>query len=359
MRIALIVYGSIDTLSGGYLYDRMLVEYMKSRGDQVAIISIPWRDYARNLLDNFSISLYKKLVDLPVDLVLQDELNHPSLFILNKAISRKRDFKIISIVHHLRSSEANPKLVNYFYRWVEKQYLQHVDGFVYNSISTQDSVEKLTKKNRPSVMAYPAGDRLHPEISHSQVAARSKLGGPLQIIFLGNVTPRKGLHVLLEALREIPPEYWRLTVVGSLGMDPRYAEEIRRSVHRSGIEKLVSFTGPLDERDLRSRLYRSQLMAVPSFHEGFGIAYLEGMGFGLPAIASSDGGAGEFVTHGVDGYLVPPGNPSLLYEYILRLSSDRVLLSRMSLAALNRYRNHSTWEESNSRIRYFLEKMSH
>jgi hypothetical protein len=74
MKLGLVIYGSLDTLSGGYLYDRKLVEYLRSQGDIVEIISLPWRNYASHLTDNFSFKLSTNL-----DILIQDELNHPSL----------------------------------------------------------------------------------------------------------------------------------------------------------------------------------------------------------------------------------------------------------------------------------------
>ena len=58
MRLGLLIYGSLDTLSGGYLYDRKLVEHLRRAGDSVEIISIPWRSYPAHLADNFSSRLY-------------------------------------------------------------------------------------------------------------------------------------------------------------------------------------------------------------------------------------------------------------------------------------------------------------
>jgi hypothetical protein len=43
MRVGLVIYGSLDTLTGGYLYDRALVNYLKALGDEVEVISLPWR----------------------------------------------------------------------------------------------------------------------------------------------------------------------------------------------------------------------------------------------------------------------------------------------------------------------------
>ena len=52
MRVGLVIYGSLETLSGGYLYDRKLVDYLRRQGDEVQIISFPGQDYARHLLHN-------------------------------------------------------------------------------------------------------------------------------------------------------------------------------------------------------------------------------------------------------------------------------------------------------------------
>jgi hypothetical protein len=127
MRFGLFIYGSLETISGGYLYDRQLVSYLEAQGDQVEIISIPWRSYTQHLLDNLSRDLYSRLINLQVDILLQDELNHPSLFDLNRRLKKSVNYRIISIVHHLRSSEDHPAWQNQFYSAVEKRYLKRVD----------------------------------------------------------------------------------------------------------------------------------------------------------------------------------------------------------------------------------------
>ena len=106
MRIGLVIYGNLDTLSGGYLYDRKLVEFLRDEGDEVEIISIPWRNYAAHLTDNFSPSLLGRLDSPNFDVLIQDELNHPSLFLLNRRLKSLVNYPIISIVHHLRSCET-------------------------------------------------------------------------------------------------------------------------------------------------------------------------------------------------------------------------------------------------------------
>ena len=137
-------------------------------------------------------------------------------------------------------------------------------------------------------------------------------------------------------------------------MDTDYVNQIMRRVRRSGLIDRIEFLGPLDENDLKQIMEDSHIMVMPSSYEGFGIAYLEGMGFGLPAIASTAGGAVEIISPGENGFLVPPDNADLLRAYLLEVIADRELLADMSLAALERYQCHPTWEDTTKRIRNFL-----
>ena len=94
---------------------------------------------------------------------------------------------------------------------------------------------------------------------------------------------------------------------------------------------------------------------MPSSYEGFGIVYLEGMHFGLPAIASTAGAAQEIITHGQNGFLVAPGDAAALAQCLKTLMKDRQLLLKMSLAAQRRAAAHPTWNESAARVRGFLQ----
>ena len=143
MRIGLVIYGTLETLSGGYLYDRKLVDYLRSQGDQVEIVSLPWRNYRRHLGDNWDRAFAQRLRDLSVDLLLQDELNHPSLFLRNGWLRGQVDYRFVSIVHHLRISEAWRPPLRSLFHLVERRYLQSVDGFLCNSATTHATVAAL------------------------------------------------------------------------------------------------------------------------------------------------------------------------------------------------------------------------
>ncbi len=354
MRVGLLIYGSLETVSGGYIYDRMLVEHLCRQGDQVEVISLPWHSYARHLAHNFSWTLYRRLRRASLDALLQDELNHPSLFWLNRRLRPRVRYPILAIVHHLRCSEARPAWQNSLYRWVERRYLASVDGFIFNSRTTKAAVEGVLGTSKPTTVAYPGADRLCLDVTPDQVTGRARSPGPLRILFFANLIPRKGLHTLVDAVSRLPQDGWRLDVVGSLEVDPAYVRAVRRQIEQTGVTDQVTLSGFLPDVQLADRLAGGHVLCVPSSYEGFGIVYLEGMGAGLPAVASDAGAAREIITHGRDGFLVPPGDAASLAHHIGTLIDDRERLARMSLAARQCYLAHPTWTQSAERIRHFL-----
>ncbi len=344
MRVGLIIYGSLDTRSGGYLYDRKLVEYLRSQGDSVKIVSLPWRNYTAHLTDNLHVKLPHN-----VDILIQDELNHPSLIVANRGI---HPYPVISLVHHLRCSELRPEWQNMFYRWVEKKYLQSVDGFILNSKTTKTVVDRFVKNEKPNIIAYPPTDRFGEPISEGEITERAK-SEHLRILFLGNLIYRKGLHTLLEAIRSQPSAF-KVDVVGSLTSDMQYTKKIEEYISRNRLSSFVFLHGPLDREPLIDKLKQAHALVVPSSYEGFGIVYLEGMCFGLPAIGTTAGAASEIITDGVDGFLTEPENAFALSERLKLLDERRDILLQMSLAARARYLRQPKWEETAGRIREFL-----
>ena len=343
MKIGLVVYGSLEAVTGGNVYDRMLVSHLRARRDEVEIISLQKRSYVGNLADNLSVTL-----PADVDILLQDELAHPSLLIPN---TRRRPYPVVSIVHNLHSSERRPRWQNAAYRLIEKRYAESVDGLVFNSSATLDSVRIGLGVKKRFIIAPPGGNRLGSWTGEG-VRARAFEDGPLRIIFLANVTALKGLHVLLDALALLPHDRFELDVVGSCEMEPAHGQAMQQQAARLGAR--VIFQGVLDSNPLIERLKHAQVMVIPSYYEGFGIAYLEGMAFGLPAIGTAAGAVPEMISPGVNGYLIEPGDSESLAKRLNALDSDRNGLARMSDSALHYFKSRPTWDESADSIREFL-----
>ncbi|WP_373500350.1 glycosyltransferase, partial [Desulfococcus sp.] len=120
----------------------------------------------------------------------------------------------------------------------------------------------------------------------------------------------------------------------------------------------VLLAGPVSGPALVRLLEDAHLMTMPFSQEGFGMALMEGMAYGLPAIASTRGAARETVVCGVNGILVPPGRTDLAAAAVRRLAEDREALARMSVRALDTFHRHPPWEKTLGAVEGFLRRMT-
>ncbi len=79
-------------------------------------------------------------------------------------------------------------------------------------------------------------------------------------------------------------------------------------IEQNNLSSFVSLHGSLDKEPLIEKLKQAHVLVVPSSYEGYGIVYLEGMCFGLPAIGTTAGAAGEIIKDGQTGYLIEPND---------------------------------------------------
>jgi glycosyltransferase involved in cell wall biosynthesis len=356
MRIGLVIYGRLDTLTGGYLYDRFLAETLRRRGHDVEVISLEGKPYPLGLLDNLRRRLIARLTGRRWDLLLQDELCHPSLLRLNRKIRARRQMPIVAIVHQVLCRQPRRRLLNLAYSWGERHYLRTTDGLLCVSRFNRDMARHLIGRDCPMQVAPPGGDRLGRIPSAQAIVERSRAAGPLELLFIGNLSPVKGLHPLLESIAPLPAHMWRLTVAGSLAADRGHARRILGWSARRGLDSQVRFTGLMDAENLRMLYTAGQVLVMPFAHEGFGIAALEAMAFGLPVIASGSGGVREFVRHAENGFLVAAGDLAAVRRHLELLYHDRSRLAGMGQAAWQTFLAQPGWDESMGRACEFLEK---
>jgi glycosyltransferase involved in cell wall biosynthesis len=358
MRIGLVIYGRLDTLTGGYLYDRFLLEALRGRGHRVEVISLDLKSYPARLVDNFSRRPAGRLTGRNWDLMLQDALCHPSLVRLNHRVRRSRAPAIVAVVHQVLCRQPRRRLVNRVYGWAEKAYYRSVDGALFTSRFTRDAARAFFRADAPLRVVSPAGDRLGCIPSARAVSERSRQAGPLKLLFVGNLSPVKGLDRLLECLSRLPPTVWHLAVAGSLTTDRRHARRIRELIARRGLGSQVSLMGAVDGEPLRALYLDAQVFAMPFAHEGFGIAALEAMAFGLPVIASAEGGVREFVRHARNGFLTAARDDEAVLRRIALLHHNRDLLAAMGQAALQTFSEFPGWERTMRCGCDFLERIA-
>jgi len=346
LKAALVIYGDLTSRSGGYLYDRMLVEHLERCGDSVEAVSVPGGPGARGVMSNADPRLLRRLGTLDADVLIEDELCHGSLFLLNRRLKETASFPLVGLVHHL-SCHADPRPAAARRHWIaEKRFLSSLDGFLANSEATREAVRSLAPLARGAV-ARPGRD-------HVQARKVDRdMSGPLALLYVGNVLPHKGLETLVRAMASLPRGRARLEVVGP-SPDRPFLHRVLGLVDRCGLSGEVRFRGWVSDEERDRSMDLAQVLVVPSRHEGYGLVFVEAMACGLPVIAPSSGGAGEIVTHGSEGFLVGPGDEGALASCLSKLEEDRDLLRTMSERARHRYDTLPTWEEQMTKAREHL-----
>ena len=345
MTIAFIVYGPLDRRSGGFVYDRELADRLESRGHRVLVVSQKEGSLLRRIIGN-GPALIRRIRKIRPDMILADELNHPSLFLTMGAI-RNLGRPVVAIVHHLHSLERLPAFSRRLVETMERQFLSRMDGFLFNSDFTASSVETLIGRPPvPGIVVTPgAGNPVRePQIRN----------GPLRILFVGNMISRKGLHRLISAVADISDDLWELDVVGDSGMDPQYARRCRILGELCGGTS-IRFHGRLDDEALEELRGTCDVLAVPSDHEGFGIVYLEAMRAGLVPVAARNGGAAQLIRDGIDGFLIDGDDIGSLRQVLERMARDPELRFRMARSARSRSESFPGWREGMDRAVDFLE----
>ena len=177
-------------------------------------------------------------------------------------------------------------------------------------------------------------------------------GSPAGTAFLcvGAVTPTKGQDVLVGALRQVADLSWTCTCVGSLGVDPAFAESVQGEVARADLGDRVRFTGPLVEHALDAAYREADVLLLPSLIETYGMVVTEALSRGMPVIATSTGGTSEALGRASDGtvpgLLVPPGDAGAFASAIRDWLGDASLRGRLREAAGNRGPTLSSWADT-------------
>jgi glycosyltransferase involved in cell wall biosynthesis len=188
--------------------------------------------------------------------------------------------------------------------------------------------------------------------------ARNRNDGEVRILFVGRISPEKGVHVLLEAFHEVwrHNPHVRLTLVGgpsiarhewelsdapwTRGLDRFYAGDYSQMLEDSldpEVAPQVTMTGFVPHEEIVEQYRRADLLVCPSiWDEPFAVPPLEGMAAGLPVVASAAGGFLECVEDGQTGFLVPPGDSQALAAAISSLVEDRELRERLGAAGRDR-----------------------
>ncbi len=162
------------------------------------------------------------------------------------------------------------------------------------------------------------------------------------VLFVGRMVYEKGVQVLLHAAPKILSNFpnTRFIMVGTGG----YLDDLKHQAAALNISDRVSFLGYVSDADLR-RLYKiSDVVAIPSLYEPFGIVALEGMAARVPVVTSDTGGLTDFVEHMTTGITTYTGDAGSLAWGLLEVLRNPDLARQLQLDAYEKVRTIYNWK---------------
>lgn len=212
-----------------------------------------------------------------------------------------------------------------------------VDCVVAISAGVADSLA-AAGVDRSCVTVVPSGvdcERFRPPSADERARARDKFevsAGEIAIVAIGALEPRKGHRYLVEAIAALAQSGVALRCF--IAGDGSIRADLDREIARLGSAGRVTMLGRIE--DPRELLWASDIFAMPSLNEGLGVAALEAMACGLPAVVSAVGGLREVVEQDRSGILVDPARADEIGAAIARLAGSAELRTAMGAAARQR-----------------------
>lgn len=241
------------------------------------------------------------------------------------------------------------QIFNPILKHIDLSLSKHVNAVICNSDYSLDMAKQIY--TYPKNMLNRAYLGIDPEDFQLQNKTRSR-----RIITVSRLSRFKNIHWIIEAFAQLVKEKHQDVFLDIVG-DGEVKKELQSLVTQLDLEQKVMFHGDIaDPKKIRSLLSRARVFVLASVNEPFGIAPIEAMACGTPAIVTNTGGAKETVIHGKTGFQFEPGNIIQLSDYCEQLLTDRILFNKLSLEASKRAKKFS-WRETTNIVRMVFEKL--
>ena len=223
-------------------------------------------------------------------------------------------------------------------RDVVSRVLRAADAVIANSEVTRRGIEQLTGP-------LPALEVIHPGADVPEAVAERAPDPTL--VTVAHLEPHKNQAAVIRALAALQHRHpdLRYELIGK-GPD---RESLEQLAARLGVGDRVEFVGPLSHAAALERMARGHVHVMPSVHDAFGVAHVEAMAAGLPAIGGAGTGAEDIAAAGEGMILVPAGDDAALARAIDGLVSDTAERDRLGAAARRTVAEHFSWEQNGER----------
>jgi glycosyltransferase involved in cell wall biosynthesis len=335
MKACFAIPGDLNTPTGGYIYDRTVMALLPALGVDLRHLVLP---------DGFPFPTEadlaetgRLLAEVPAgDVLVIDGL---ALGVLPTALLERVAAPIIALHHHplgletgIAPEQGRALLAS------ERAATAMARHVIVTSQTTAATLAELGFAPPPPVTVAIPGIEPGPRSTGSQ-------DGGCEIIGVGTVVPRKGYDILVAALAKLRDERWTCTIVGGLDRDLACVNALRAQITELGLQERIHFAGVLGNDTINALYARSDLFALPSRYEGYGMAFAGAMSRGLPILATRAPAIPSTVPPEA-GILVEPDDVDALADALLALMRDPDLRRRLGDGGWAHAQTLPRWEDT-------------
>lgn len=227
-----------------------------------------------------------------------------------------------------RELSAKPELGPFFVPFPEPRYkqkrkqleLETADVIICPSRFSRSTTEGHCCPDRIQVIPYGA------DITRSAKQWPRCRDAPVRLLYVGQISPRKGIHLLFEALARIASAEYSLTLIGT--WRPGFRQWLDRQY---GIR--YRYLGKISHIELHNFYKAHDALVFPTLADGFGLVILEAMACGIPVIASTHSAGPDIITNGRDGLIFRGQDVGALRTAIADLLNKVDILPEMGFEA--------------------------
>ncbi|RKR02415.1 glycosyltransferase involved in cell wall biosynthesis [Kushneria sinocarnis] len=345
--LTLIVAGSLEQLTGGYIYDARIVEGLRARGSRVEVIGLEGRfpetdDTAASALDRALAA------QDPATPVVIDGL---AMGALPEVVERHRQrLTLVALLHHPLTDESglSPEQQQALLE-SERRALAASRGVIVTSDFTARRLTALDMADIPIRVVRPGVDP-------APLTRGSVPGEPLNLLCVATLIPRKRHLLLVEALAELSDRSWHCHLVGDTERDDECHQRIRDTIRTHGLSDRITLHGAMSPRQLGAFWETADLFVLPSCYEGYGMVIDEALARGVP-IVTTTGGALADTLPAEAGLAVPPDDPAALTEALARVIDDSEQRQRLAEGARQARAGLPDWHDTADQFHAALETL--
>lgn len=335
LPLTFVVPGDINTRTGGYRYDKRIIDGLKDSGTAVQLVSLEG-DYPFPS-EQQKVQASAQFEQIPDNThTIVDGLAFSAIPEIIAQHSDRLNFT--ALIHHPLALETGLSAAD----------ASVLEAREKEALSFARKVITTSKFTADTLLNYQvSANKLFPILPGTDPAPASPYADspPWNLLCVATITARKGHEILIQALATLTDYNWQLTCAGSTQRDPDTYSQLLTSINNLNLTSRIHFAGEVDDEHLSTLYQQTDLAVLASWYEGYGMVLDEAVSRALPIVCTRGGAIQHTVPDGA-GLLVNPGDAEGLARAIETFFSDTHCRQRLRDAATRAREQQRSWPKA-------------